>query len=252
MSEYYAVQRSTDHLAHYGVKGMKWGVRKAIVNQNEKALDRHFRKAARKLRKLQDIGLNSRKYAAKSAAYGVAAIGTGTIAVAGTKGINSMLQRAASRAKNKVLLAEHAAYPHVSEFAANYTVKSKAARALTEKAKRLSEKGNAIEKWGESGKRTHDRLEAVTKTVGDTEQVVGYKINKVEGKLNNNARLRIGAGIVTAGLAAKAAQNAYRAKNGAKYREKANDFRNAMDEVFSGTKYEGRYVAEPRRRRKRG
>ena len=28
MSEYYAVIRSTDHLAHYGVKGMKWGVKK--------------------------------------------------------------------------------------------------------------------------------------------------------------------------------------------------------------------------------
>lgn len=28
MSEYYAVIRSTDHLAHYGIKGMRWGVRK--------------------------------------------------------------------------------------------------------------------------------------------------------------------------------------------------------------------------------
>ena len=58
MSEYYAVVRSTDHLAHYGVKGMKWGVRKAIARGNQKALDRHFRKAAKKLAKLQDIGLN--------------------------------------------------------------------------------------------------------------------------------------------------------------------------------------------------
>lgn len=28
MSEYYAVQRSGNHLSHYGVKGMRWGVRK--------------------------------------------------------------------------------------------------------------------------------------------------------------------------------------------------------------------------------
>lgn len=29
MSEYYAVQRSGDHLNHYGVKGMRWGVHRA-------------------------------------------------------------------------------------------------------------------------------------------------------------------------------------------------------------------------------
>ena len=33
MSEYYAVVRSSDHLAHYGVKGMTWGVRKYINKQ---------------------------------------------------------------------------------------------------------------------------------------------------------------------------------------------------------------------------
>lgn len=53
MSEYYAVIRSTDHLAHYGVKGMKWGVRKAIKNENAKALARHYKKANNKLAKLK-------------------------------------------------------------------------------------------------------------------------------------------------------------------------------------------------------
>ena len=52
MSEYYAVIRSTDHLAHYGVKGMKWGVRKAIERGNSKALSRQYRKAQKKLAKL--------------------------------------------------------------------------------------------------------------------------------------------------------------------------------------------------------
>lgn len=54
MNDYYAVQRSTDHLAHYGVKGMKWGVRKAIEKGNSKALARHYKRANKKLAKLND------------------------------------------------------------------------------------------------------------------------------------------------------------------------------------------------------
>ena len=53
MSEYYAVVRFGDnHLAHYGVKGMKWGVRKAIERGDDKALGRQYKKAMKKLNKL--------------------------------------------------------------------------------------------------------------------------------------------------------------------------------------------------------
>ena len=45
MENYYAIVRSGDHLAHYGVKGMQWGVRKAIEKGNDKRLDRTYRKA---------------------------------------------------------------------------------------------------------------------------------------------------------------------------------------------------------------
>lgn len=54
MGVYYGIQRSSDYLAHYGVKGMRWGVRKAIDAKDTKALARHYDKATRKLAKLQN------------------------------------------------------------------------------------------------------------------------------------------------------------------------------------------------------
>ena len=55
----YAVDRSDEYLAHYGIKGMKWGVRKALETGNTKKLSRMYKKAAKKLAKLDkkaDIG----------------------------------------------------------------------------------------------------------------------------------------------------------------------------------------------------
>ena len=49
---YYGVSPSSDFFAHYGVKGMRWGVRKAIERGDQKALARHYNRAAKKLAKL--------------------------------------------------------------------------------------------------------------------------------------------------------------------------------------------------------
>lgn len=193
MSEYYAVQRSgsTDHLAHYGIKGMKWGVRKAVIMGDQKAVDWHFRKAAKKLKKLQNAGLNKYRNIAKSAAYGAAAIGTGTIAVAGTRGINNLTQLATL--------------------------------GRNQKSNIIAKAGNKIGEWG------------VRKTLGKS----------------NNAMLRLGSGAAALGLAALSAQNAYKAKNSGQYLERAEAFKNAMDDAFAGTRYENKYVAIPRQKKKR-
>lgn len=77
MSEYYAIQRSNDCLEHYGVKGMKWGVRKAIEKGNERKLDRQYRKAQKKLEKLNSKANVSEQLASAKKHNKRAAIGLG-------------------------------------------------------------------------------------------------------------------------------------------------------------------------------
>ena len=71
----------------------------------------------------------------------------------------------------------------------------------------------------------------------------------------NNELFKIGSGLATTGLLAKYAQNTYRAVNAKKYRDKAVNWKNAMDDTFKGTKYEGSYIVPKRkygiRRKKR-
>lgn len=79
-NHYYAVERSGFELAHYGVKGMKWGVRKAIERGNSRALDRHYRKAAKKLQTLTarsdgDLVQKMKKQNAKDTLSGALASG---------------------------------------------------------------------------------------------------------------------------------------------------------------------------------
>ena len=53
MSEYYAVQRSSDYLEHYGVLGMKWGIHRAAKKGTTYSYQSHatkkYKKAAAKL-----------------------------------------------------------------------------------------------------------------------------------------------------------------------------------------------------------
>ena len=54
-NEYYGVASTPmdDFLAHYGVRGMKWGVTKAIHKGTDKAMTKVYKKAQKKLEKLQ-------------------------------------------------------------------------------------------------------------------------------------------------------------------------------------------------------
>ena len=53
MQQYYGVTRSEQYLKHYGIRGMKWGVRRAREKGNNLALKYHYLRAKMKLNKLK-------------------------------------------------------------------------------------------------------------------------------------------------------------------------------------------------------
>lgn len=61
MAQYYAIERSSDYLAHYGVRGMKWGVRKALdriggnFRRSKQYMDAH-KKLQKKMMVSQAVG----------------------------------------------------------------------------------------------------------------------------------------------------------------------------------------------------
>lgn len=252
-NEYHAISMvsstpNSDFLAHYGVLGMKWGVRKAIIKGNSKALDRHFRRATKKLAKLQDIGLNSGKYAAKAAAYGTAAVGTGTIAIGGTKMLSNVMRNKAAKLLQKARYAEGMANVG-STISANTAFKTEAGKKLAKQAEEAAKKGSAIDTWGEGGRKIYQQM--TENRDPKTGAVTSYTVKNVQGKIDNNARVRIGAAAATVGLGTMAAINGYRAANPMKYRQKAMEFKNEMDSAFEGTKYAGKYVVPPKKRKKK-
>ncbi len=87
MIEYYGISKSSaSFIAHYGIKGMRWGVRKAIIDGNAKAYNNQYLKAVKKLNKLSkraDIEVqkeNVKKHNKRAAiALGVGLIGVGGV-----------------------------------------------------------------------------------------------------------------------------------------------------------------------------
>lgn len=83
MFEYYGVSTpSSDFLAHYGVKGMKWGVRKALNKNDAYKLAYHYDRALRKKASLKEQA-NSKEEKENAKAY---AAGGGALLGAGALG----------------------------------------------------------------------------------------------------------------------------------------------------------------------
>ena len=92
MAQYYAVERSSEYLAHYGVRGMKWGIRRAIQRGDSAALSRQYQKAAKKLSKLSlnaNRGVQQRSYKAAKSRMVRGAAESGAASAALTAALNS-------------------------------------------------------------------------------------------------------------------------------------------------------------------
>ena len=98
----YAIDRSDEYLEHYGIKGMRWGVRKAIerggTGLGNRRLARQYRKAQKKLAKLEKRANSGAKYARRAAALGAGAALAGGLAAQGTRGVSVGMHKIAGRA----------------------------------------------------------------------------------------------------------------------------------------------------------
>ena len=258
----YAIERSPEYLAHYGVRGMRWGVRRALKSGNERRLNRQFNKAQKKLNKLVKQSQNTAKYRKRAALMGVGAAAAGGLAAAGTTGVGSLLRKSArvvtpgAKAVGAGLSAGGKAIGNLANAIPGKQLgMSKLAGRMSAAGRRISSNannagqamrgaGNSVIAWGTKntlGKAAGHELYKVAggpnefnknlvKLTGNN--VAGYE--QKLGRVSNNTIARIGAGAIGAGLAAGAARNAYKAATAQKREAK---FRSEMQKAFKGTKY---------------
>ena len=261
-SEYmYAIERSDEYLAHYGVRGMKWGVRKALAKggaAGARALSKQYAKAQKKLAKLEKQAGKSKKYARRAALMGVGAAAAGGLAARGTKVVSDTLG-GVNRAANALGRGMSEGSQAAQKFLAR--------RGLGGKSIKLTgamlRSGNALQRATSKGGSMTTSLGKIagdvnrwgaSNSIGQAAKVAGRKFQNSNGALvakvtggkgivrttdklgniSNNTIARIGAGAVGAGLAVGAARNAYKA---ATAKKKAEKFRSEMNKAFAGTQY---------------
>ena len=275
----YAVERSPEYLAHYGIRGMKWGVRKAIASGNSARLGRQYAKAQKKLAKLEKRASKTKKYARRAALMGAGAAAAGGLAVAGTSGVAKLTRGAGKIGRNAMA----GIGGGMNVFFLMIRRPPRSTPGLSGKVRsRLASGARALETGGSAVKGASTKVRGATASAANQiaawggRNTIGRGIQNKAGALagkygagkgamfntaardrareatkgiagaSNNTIARIGAGVVGAGLAAGAAKNAYRA---ATAKKKAERFRSEMNKAFAGTKYAN--GGQPRQGKKR-
>ena len=243
-NEYYgsASTPTEDFLAHYGVKGMKWGVRKAVSSGNDKALGRQYRKASKKLAKLEKRATSGKKYAKRAAALGVGAAAAGGLAAVGTRGIWNAMGKAGSAIK-KVNPTVGNAIQQAGKSVGYWGGKASAVQPVH--ATRAA--------WNVMGK-AGSAVKKINPAAGEAIQKAGKSVGewgaKKAPKVSNNTIARVGAAALGAGLAGAAGYNAYRAATTKRAAKKAQQFRSEMNKAFAGTKYANGAPASTRKKKR--
>jgi hypothetical protein len=274
----YAIDRSDEYLEHYGIKGMKWGVRKAIESGDSRKLARAYKKASRKLAKLEKRATNGKKYARRAALLGAGAAAAGGLAAAGTQGVSNAIS-SGGKAIKSALVNGGSAMRRAGDAMSARGIRgggrlSAAGRTIRRAGARmddLSGAANVVGKWGNSNSigqaaKTAARKGynvAVSNPMGSkamasiNKQLQGSGRKPIVGQtdklanISNNTFARIGAGAVGAGLAAGAGYNAYRAATTKRAARKAAEFRSEMNKAFKGTQYDTSRSSSNKRKRRR-
>ena len=269
----YAIERNGEYLAHYGVRGMKWGVRKAIQSGNSARLSRQYAKASKKLAKLEKQAGKSKKYARRAALMGAGAAAAGGLAAVGTGGVGTAM-RGLGRFGSKAGKGLGQAMVSVGNAARKSGIKgvrdigratAHAGRGIRDNSSKVSSTmlgaSKAVDEWGRSNSIANTAATKYGKLAGKyaapkaggayaqkmVSDAARGNAKKAVGGISNNTIARIGAGAVGAGLAAGAARNAYKA---ATAKKKAERFRSEMNKAFAGTKYANGGNRQGKKRRK--
>jgi hypothetical protein len=256
MGKYYGVIRSDEYLAHYGIKGMKWGVRKALERNDFNAYNRQYRKAIRKLTKLERQATSGKKYTRRAAGLGTAAGVVGGAALAGTANIANLVRTTGAIKKSILNRMGRTNDALVGEVNAN-----KAADAIAGwGASKPFEKGadarfeQAVHDINRKVYGSHENNPYTQMTIKDRRAAYDDMVKRAQNRANfeksltNDQLARVGAGVVAAGLAAGAGYNAYRAATTKRAAQKADQWRKEIENTFGP----GTAVVKKKRRNDNG